>query len=310
MPERGDPAWEDVPQRERAFAFDLLTGILRWRGMLDAVIATRLKQPIDSLDVPVRAILWIGAYQLLVQEHTAAYAAVDTSVARARKATPKASGLVNAVLRGITRLMPARVPAVPGTALAARLTRRGFALDVSTDVRFNADVFVDPARSVVTHLAQVRSHPVPYVQHLVALHGADRAGEILLRNNQRPVITLRVDAAELDVPAAAGLVAHGETPRFLVAAAGWNDALERLIQKGTLSPQDPTAAKPVRTAAQWAEEKKCPAPQRILDLCAGLGTKTLQLARAFPNAAVFAADIDSVKLQRLTARMKQVKQAN
>jgi 16S rRNA (cytosine967-C5)-methyltransferase len=53
-----------------------------------------------------------------------------------------------------------------------------------------------------------------------------------------------------------------------------------------------------------------PAPQKILDLCAGLGTKTLQLARAFPNATITATDIDSVKLARLQSRIDQVKQPN
>jgi len=124
------------------------------------------------------------------------------------------------------------------------------------------------------------------------------------------VVTLRADAAAIDVPAAAGLVAHGTAERFLVAAEGWNDAIERLIAKGTLSPQDPTSAKPVRNVAQLVGEGKVAAPKKILDLCAGLGTKSLQLARTFPEATVTAADVDSVKLQRLAARMKQVKQTN
>jgi 16S rRNA (cytosine967-C5)-methyltransferase len=211
--------------------------------------------------------------------------------------------------RGIRPLHPPRAPAAPG-ALSARLTRRGFSLDMETDIHFKPLVFPDPARALVGHLAAVRSHPQAYVQHLVSVHGPEVAGEVLLRNNQRPVVTLRVDAASLDVPAVAGLVAHGTAERFLVAAEGWNDAIERLIQKGALSPQDPTAAKPVRTLATLAAAEKTPAPQRVLDLCAGLGTKTLQLARAFPDAAVFGADIDSVKLQHLAARMKLVKQPN
>src|SRR5271156_1189419 len=78
LPERTDAAWKPLSPRDRAFAFDLLTGIIRWRGALDAIIASQLKQPLDSLDHPVRVLLWLGAYQLLFQAGTTDYAAVDT----------------------------------------------------------------------------------------------------------------------------------------------------------------------------------------------------------------------------------------
>jgi 16S rRNA (cytosine967-C5)-methyltransferase len=96
----------------------------------------------------------------------------------------------------------------------------------------------------------------------------------------------------------------------VVAGQGWNDAIEGLVAKGKLSPQDPTAAKPVRQAAALAAAGEMKAPARILDLCAGLGTKTIQLARAFPNAAIVATDTDGEKLKRLAARAKQVGVSN
>jgi 16S rRNA (cytosine967-C5)-methyltransferase len=95
-----------------------------------------------------------------------------------------------------------------------------------------------------------------------------------------------------------------------VAADGWNDIVERLVRTGVLSPQDPTSAKPVARVAELVQSGELPAPRRILDLCAGLGTKTLQLARAFPGARVFATDVDSDKLRRLAERAKTVAQQN
>jgi 16S rRNA (cytosine967-C5)-methyltransferase len=306
--------WDALSPRDRAFAFDLVTGVIRWRGCLDAVVASRLRQPLDTLDPPVRALLWLGAYQLLFQSGTTDYAAVDTTVslARARPATAKAAGLVNAVLRGVTRLLPRRVPVTPAAAPA--LSRRAFALDFSTHVQFAHDVFPDPA-DLTAHLAATRSHPTLYVGHLRRLFGDATAADLLLRNNLRPVVTLRVDADSLDAPAAAGLVPHATAPRFLVAAAGWNDAVDALVREGKLSPQDPTAAKPVRRAAESLASPPADAPPlrrpaRVLDLCAGLGTKSVQLARAFPDARVLAADVDPDKLQRLAARARQVRQAN
>ncbi len=308
LPDRSHPDWAALAPRDRAFAFDLLTAILRWRGTLDAVIGSRLKQPIDSLDMAPRVALWMGACQILFQG-TADYAAVDTAVSLTRRFQPQAAGLVNAVLRAITRLEPRRVTVAGGPSASARLARHTLALDFQTDLRFNTALFPDPATDMIAHLAAVRSHPPAFVQHLLAIHPAC-AADILLRNNQRPLITLRADDDEMDVPAAANLTAHSREPRFLVAVQGWSEALETLVESGQLSPQDPTAAKPVRRLAELVAAGAIPAPARILDYCAGLGTKTVQLARAFPAAQITATDIDNEKLHRLHARTTQLKLAN
>jgi 16S rRNA (cytosine967-C5)-methyltransferase len=302
LPERTHPGWAAMTGRDRAFAFDLLTGVMRWRGTLDAVLATRVRQTLDGLEPPIRAALWLGAYQLLFQG-TASYAAVDTAVTLAKQHNPAAGGLVNAVLRAITRLKPRRM--ATREPLASRLSRRALALDFGTDLCFGGDVFVDPAVALATHLAQVRSHPRELVEHVLGLYG-EQAGAILLRNNQRSWITLRADAGALDVPSAAGLAAHGETDHFVVAVEGWNEALERLVEAGTLSPQDPTAAKPVRRVAALMAEGTLAKPGGIVDLCAGLGTKTIQLARAFPQSTITATDVDTVKLARLQMRAKSI----
>lgn len=306
LPERSDELFARLSPRDRPFAFDLITGVIRWRKTLDAVIASRLQQPLESLDHAVLALLWLGAYQLLFQSGTSDYAAVDTTVdlARRNRDTHRAGGLVNAVLRNITRLNPKVEPRKPG------LARNSVAIDFDRQLTFSEDIFLRPEANPIGHLAQVRSHPPQYVEHLRNLFGERTAAELLLRNNLRPIITLRADTKEVDVPAAAGLVPHAEAPRFLVAQEGWNAPLEELVTRGTLSPQDPTAAKPIRHLETMIAKNELPAPQKILDLCAGLGTKTLQLARAFPDAAVTAADIDQNKLAKLQSRIEQVKQQN
>jgi len=306
LPERTDPDWASLSPRDRPFAYDLLTGILRWRNTLDTIIASRLKPPIDTLDLGIRVALWLGAYQLLFQG-TADYAAVDTAVTLARRVNPKAAGLVNAVLRSITRLEPRRV-ASEGP--SRRLARHVLALDFETDLRFNTAIFPDPAKAPAAHLAAVRSHPKSFVEHILRIYPA-QAADILLRNNQRPLVTLRADADQIDVPAAAGLAVHGETPRFLVALEGWSEALERLVETGKLSPQDPTSAKPIRNLIALETQGKLPrfTPKHILDYCAGLGTKTIQLARTFPDAKITATDLDNEKLSRLHARVQRLKLA-
>ena len=295
----GDEAWASLAPRDRAFAFDLVTGVIRWRGLLDHVIASRLKQPLDSLDHPVQVLLWLGAYQLLLQGGTSDYAAVDTTVdmAKRSKTAAKASGLINAVLRGITRFNPARVP-------RRGLSRRSFEIDFATQVDLNTAIFPDPLTAPTSHLAATRSHPRMYVDFLRRHFKDDLAAKLLLRNNQRPTITLRADADAVDAPAMAGLVAHASAKRFLVAAEGWNQSIDTLVNKGILSPQDPTSARPVRAAAEILAAGS--PPKRVLDLCAGLGTKSIQLARTFPDALIVSSDTDVAKLSRLMDRAQKI----
>ncbi|MCL2639230.1 MAG: hypothetical protein FWD53_00140 [Phycisphaerales bacterium] len=300
LPERS--ANLTLSPQDRAFFVDLLSGIIRWRGTLDAVIASRLRQPLDSLQHNIRALLWLGAYQLLFQRGITDYAAIDTTVelAKKHKETTHAAGLVNAVLRNITRLQPTIAPRT------TTLSRRTLALDFATQLTFNEDIFIAPNSNPIAHLAQVRSHPVKYVEHLRNTYGQSQTSELLLRNNLRPTITLRNDPwhrLPTDEPPSGGFeraaLAPHATPNFLIASEGWNPTLESLVQKGPLSPQDPTAAKPIQTFAA-----NNPPPATILDLCAGMGTKTVQLAATFPEARIVATDTNSIVLGMLETRAK------
>ena len=298
VPERGDSAWAALEARDRAFAFDLITGVIRWRGTLDAVLAGRLTAPMETLELKVRAVLWIGAYQTLLHSGIQDYAAVDSSVELVREVdVPRAATLVNAVLRGITRLAPKVEP-------RKELSRYAFPRDFTTQVKFSVSVFPDPVRNCLGHLAAVTSHPRELVEALVQWHSEAVATQILIRNNQRPAVILRADDAGFAPPWGSGLVPHEEAGYF-VAADGWNEVLEALVTGGTVSPQDPTAGKVARRAAVAA-----PGARRVLDLCAGMGTKAIQMARLWPAAEIVASDIDMAKLAKLRDRAKKVGAAN
>ncbi|PKQ14198.1 MAG: methyltransferase, partial [Actinobacteria bacterium HGW-Actinobacteria-8] len=87
--------------REAAFATELAYGALRMSGLYDAIIARAAKRRPDSLDVTVRAVLWLGAHQALSMS-TPVHATVSETVALAKDAgAARASGLVNAVMRRI-----------------------------------------------------------------------------------------------------------------------------------------------------------------------------------------------------------------
>jgi 16S rRNA (cytosine967-C5)-methyltransferase len=104
-------------ERDRALATDLVTGTLRWQRQLDYLIEHFSKRPLSKLDSEVLQILRLGAYQLLHLDRVPASAAVNDAVAMTRRARKtSAAGLVNAVLRAISRNahrlpLPLRPPA-------------------------------------------------------------------------------------------------------------------------------------------------------------------------------------------------------
>ena len=93
-----------LDERDRALATDLVTGTLRWQNQLDFLLAHYAKRPIGKLDFDVLQILRLAAYQLLHLDRVPAAAAVNDAVAMTRRAKKSsAAGLVNAVLRALSR---------------------------------------------------------------------------------------------------------------------------------------------------------------------------------------------------------------
>ena len=103
----------DLPPRDRAFARALTMATLRHLGPIDRLLADRLQKPPPQA---VTQLLRIGVTQILHLE-IADFAAVATTVqiAAARPATKPFKGLINAVLRGVSREPP---PAPPAEAYA------------------------------------------------------------------------------------------------------------------------------------------------------------------------------------------------
>ncbi|HWF83624.1 MAG TPA: 16S rRNA (cytosine(967)-C(5))-methyltransferase RsmB [Vicinamibacterales bacterium] len=91
-------------ERDRALVAEIATGVQRWRAALDHVIVYFSKRPIARLDDEIVEILRLSAYQLLHLTRVPAAAVVDDAVNLAKRAgKTSASGLVNAVLRAISR---------------------------------------------------------------------------------------------------------------------------------------------------------------------------------------------------------------
>ncbi len=100
------PGMSALSQADRNLAHTLVLGVLRWQIALDARIAPLLQRP-DPLPTPVATALRMGAFQLLHLDRIPAHAALSESVELVRAANhPHAAGMVNAILRKLTRQTP------------------------------------------------------------------------------------------------------------------------------------------------------------------------------------------------------------
>jgi 16S rRNA (cytosine967-C5)-methyltransferase len=238
--------------RDAALATELSSGAIRMHGLYDAVIDACLTKP--RLQPEVRDVLRLGTHQLLsmrVPDH----AAISTSVDLVRATVGQGpAGLVNAVLRKVSRL--------DGDAWAAAVA---------------PDRHEDPRG----HLAVARSHPRWVVdalgEALTASFGSDDELDALLEaDNAPPRVTLvaRPGMASVEELEAAGGTRAGRSP-YAVTLAGGDPATVPAVAEGRAGVQDEGSQLVALTLADAALDGR---DERWLDLCAGPGGKAALLA--------------------------------
>jgi 16S rRNA (cytosine967-C5)-methyltransferase len=240
---------------DAAFATELTYGTLRRQGSLDAVLAAGARRDVASLELGVRAVLRLGAYQLL---HTRVppHAAVSTTVELCRAvAGPKPAGLVNAVMRRVSeRDWPAWVDelAPPGDPVGRLALDHGYP-------RWVAVAFADALGSD-DELASALVDDRP-VTHLVARPGRIGTAELL---------RIAGDGATL-----------GRFSPYAVHLAGGDPAALRAVRAGRAAVQDEGSQLMAVALATAALEGR---DERWLDMCAGPGGKAALLAGLLPAA--------------------------
>lgn len=255
-----------VQGRERALAQRLAYGTVQRRGTIDAALGRLADRPLRRLDPPVLAALRLGAYELLFADATPDHAAVDQAVELAKHGgAGHAAGFVNAVLRRVAR---------------ERDDLRGSLLaDDST-----------PEAAAAAHSA-----PLWLVRMWWDELGADDARALLAACNEPPERAFRVNTLRTDRDSVlarlrdAGVLASGATytsidhisrtgreellalPEMIVIDGPTGDLVPELVAAGELTPQSRGSAAVVAMLDPQPGE-------HVLDLCAGPGIKTGQIA--------------------------------
>ncbi len=241
--------------RERAHAQRVAYGAVQRRGTSDAAIERLAERSIRLLDPPVLAALRIGLYELLFADATPDHAVVDQAVGLVKAAgAAHAAGLVNAVLRRAAREREPLADSLLG--------------DDST-----------PERAAVAHSA-----PLWLVRMWWRELGAGDARSLLAACNRPAELALRVNTLRTDHETAltalrgAGVEASPAggpwplaVPELLTVAGRTGAAVPERVAAGELTPQSRGSAAVV--------EVLDPRPgEHVLDLCAGPGIKSGQIA--------------------------------
>jgi 16S rRNA (cytosine967-C5)-methyltransferase len=285
--------------RERAQAQRLAYGAVQRRGTTDAALERLVDRPLRELDPPLIAALRLGMYELLFADGTPDHAAVDQAVELVKRAhAAHAAGLVNAVLRRAVREREALVESLLG--------------DDST-----------PEAAAVAHSA-----PLWLAQMWWRELGPDDARSLLAACNEPAENAFRVNTLRTDVettlaklrdagvearPAASavpyvpmehikrtGSELSAVPPEMIVVEGQTGGIVPELVAAGELTPQS-------RGSAAVVEVLDPQPGEHILDLCAGPGIKTGQIAaRMGDRGEVISVENDSERAAEVASQAQRL----
>ncbi|MCR4302043.1 MAG: 16S rRNA (cytosine(967)-C(5))-methyltransferase RsmB [Sulfuricaulis sp.] len=227
-----------VPSRDAALIQEMAYGVLRWFQQLETVAALFIEKPLKAKDQDVHLLLLVGLYQLFhmrVARHAAVKETVEAAGALKK---PWAKNFLNACMRASLR----------------------------EEARARAAIAASPTAAF--------SHP-DWLLGEIRHHWPDNWASILVANNERPPLVLRVNQRHqsreqyLARLAQAGIAAKAHPFSDSAVVLNAPMAVSKLpgFAAGEVSVQD--------AAAQFAAPLlDAQAGERVLDACAAPGGKT------------------------------------
>lgn len=266
----------DLDARDRRWLRELVYGMLRQRGTIDAILEERVRGGLSRVDADLVDLMRLGVYQLMHMGSVPAYAAIAQTVELAKvRHGIGASKLVNAVLRRVDRE--------------------------------SSDLTVRPAQDKVEALATKYSHPSWLVARWLSRWGEEGTAVLLMKNNAEAPLVIRpygVVREQLEAMLEASGVDIEDAPlaRDSIQISGGISLTELgAFKQGLFFVQDPGSTLVTQYAA-------IPAGSVVADLCAAPGGKSLELART--AKVVLAADRAPQRLVRLIENRDRLEAKN
>ena len=267
-----------LSSQDKALLYELVHGVIRWMIRLDWVLTGFYKGQYAKSISDIKNALRVAVYQILFLDRIPEYAIVNDAVEYIKKMQgQKAANLTNAVLRNIIRSKEKINYAKPGD---------------------------DP----VYYLSNYYSHPIWMVKRWVRRYGKEFAEELVIANNERPKLTLRVNnliSNPFELKELLGNVGieFEETkylPGYLKLKSMTNVADWEFFKKGYFTIQDESTGLPCYLLAPTEKS-------RVLDMCSAPGGKTALLADLMNNKGdIVALDKYESRLDILRKNLKRL----
>lgn len=264
---------------DSALLSELVHGTIRWKGRLDYWLKYVYHGSWKKLPVKIRILLELGLYQLVYLDRVPDFAAIHETVQLVRSWGGGSywTGTVNAILRRLAS-------------------------------EYAEIKFPNREKDAVYSISSEYSHPEWLVDEWVKSFGPDRAVSICRANNEKPIISIRVNCLKSDpFKIHRFLNDHGYFPvqgKFLNEFMSISNAKglfeTDLFQQGNFTIQDESAGLPVMLLN--------PKPgETILDVAAAPGGKTgYIIEKSKGRANIIAMDRHYGRLQRLSQTLDRL----
>ena len=258
-------------ERDKAFILNIVQGVIRWKLRLDWIIGQFLRFPFESIDPHVLNIMRMAVYQIFFMDRVPEFAIVNEAVNQSRKKGRHIASTVNAILRNICRN--------------------------KHKIRFP-----DRKRDYIRFLSVFYSYPEWLIKKWLRELGEEETERLLDSQNSPPHITIRINMLKTDRDSLlTRLQREGiEATKTRYSPVGITiKRLQRsidnmpLYRDGFFFVQD--------EASQLCSYILNPAPNNmILDMCAGLGVKSIHIAELIEKKGkIIALDINPKRLLML-----------
>ncbi len=267
---------------DKALLFEIVHGVMRWMGRLDWILNGFYKGQFSKCIPNVKNALRVALYQILFLDKIPDYAAVNEAVEFVKKLQgQKYADLANAVLRNIIRN--------------------------KVSIRYP-----NPDEDLVAYLSAYYSHPTWIVKRWLKRFGREETEKLLLANNSKPVMALRVNNLVTNKGELKSLLDSVELkyteskilPEFIRLNNLTNITDWEYFQEGYFSVQDESTGLPVILL-------DVKPGMRVLDLCSAPGGKTAFIADLMNNQGeIIALDRFDSRLRILEKNLARLKVTN
>jgi 16S rRNA (cytosine967-C5)-methyltransferase len=255
----------------------LVSGTIKLQKRLDLILARFLRKKLTSHSDSLLTVLRLGCFQLLPECNIPHYAAVNETVNLAKKYTPGAESLVNAVLKNVAKQ-----------------------IDALTFDELRADT--------LNFLTQFYSYPIWFVKELLGYWPSGVVEKILKTGNDAQPLVLRLQPDQEVVKLYLAELQR-RSIRFKLGKFQKNfvNVLSD-VNPSELPGFDDGQFVIQNEASGLVVELLSPQPgESVIDLCAAPGGKTSDIAsRVGEQGSVLALDVSSDRLERLRENLQRL----